>query len=84
MLVHQLSKRSSQNPFKKNRGRVQRVAFHPTKPFFFVATQNHVRIYNLAKQVRGRFDIMVCGFGDLTGFIRHGVLFWCGTLESLV
>ena len=48
--VHQLSKRSSQNPFRKNRGRVVRVLFHPLKPFLFVATQNHVRIYNLAKQ----------------------------------
>lgn len=43
VLVHQLSKRASQNPFRKNRGRVVKVAFHPTKPFFFVATQNHVR-----------------------------------------
>ncbi|KAF5827641.1 NUC169 domain-containing protein [Dunaliella salina] len=51
VLVHQLSKGATQNPFRKNRGRVQRVAFHPTKPFFFVASQNHVRIYNLAKQV---------------------------------
>ena len=48
--VHQLSKHSSQNPFRKNRGRVVRVLFHPLKPFLFVATQNHVRIYNLAKQ----------------------------------
>jgi hypothetical protein len=29
------------------------VLFHPSKPFFFVAAANHVRIYNLAKQVRG-------------------------------
>lgn len=43
MVVHQLSRRASQNPFRKNRGRVVRVAFHPSKPFFFVATQNHVR-----------------------------------------
>eukprot|EP00882_Tetradesmus_deserticola_P025288 GHRQ01027763.1.p1 GENE.GHRQ01027763.1~~GHRQ01027763.1.p1 ORF type:complete len:161 (+),score=67.49 GHRQ01027763.1:245-727(+) len=50
VLVHQLSRHSTQNPFRKNRGRVQRVAFHPLKPFFFVATQNAVRIYNLAKQ----------------------------------
>jgi hypothetical protein len=53
VLVHQLSRHSSQNPFRKNRGRVQRVAFHPLKPFFFVATQSAVRIYNLAKQVGG-------------------------------
>lgn len=51
VLVHQLSRFATQNPFRKNRGRVMRVAFHPTKPFFFVATQNAVRIYNLAKQV---------------------------------
>lgn len=51
VLVHQLSKGSSQNPFRKNRGRVSRVLFHPTKPFFFVAAQNHVLLYNLAKQV---------------------------------
>lgn len=50
VLVHQLSKQTSQNPFRRNRGRVVRTAFHPSKPFFFVATQNHVRIYNLAKQ----------------------------------
>ena len=41
-MVHQLSKRQTQNPFRKNRGRVTRVLFHPTKPFFFVATQQHV------------------------------------------
>ncbi|KAG2483393.1 hypothetical protein HYH03_017745 [Edaphochlamys debaryana] len=50
VVVHQLSKAASQNPFRKNRGRVVRVAFHPAKPFLFVATQNHVRVYNLAKQ----------------------------------
>lgn len=43
VIVHQLSKRKSQNPFRKNRGRVQLVKFHPSKPFFFVATSNHVR-----------------------------------------
>lgn len=42
VLVHQLSKGASQNPFRKNRGRVVRVLFHPSKPFFFVATQQHV------------------------------------------
>lgn len=51
VLVHQLSRGVSQCPFRKNKGRVGRVAFHPSKPFFFVATQNHVRVYNLAKQV---------------------------------
>lgn len=42
VLVHQLSRGVSQNPFRKNRGRVVRVLFHPSKPFFFVATQQNV------------------------------------------
>ncbi|KAG0609240.1 hypothetical protein M758_8G169200 [Ceratodon purpureus] len=50
VLVHQLSKQQSQNPFRKHHGRVVRVLFHPQRPFLFVATKMHVRIYNLAKQ----------------------------------
>ena len=50
VVVHQLSKHSSQNPFRKNRGRITTTSFHPTQPLFLVATQNNVRIYNLAKQ----------------------------------
>lgn len=42
VLVHQLSKGATQNPFRRNRGRVVRVLFHPAKPFFFVATQQNV------------------------------------------
>lgn len=41
--MHQLSHGASQNPFRKNRGRVVRVLFHPSKPFFFVATHQNVR-----------------------------------------
>ncbi|KAJ3162194.1 Ribosome biogenesis protein erb1 [Geranomyces variabilis] len=50
VLIHQLTKRVTQNPFKTAKGLVQRVTFHPTKPFFFVATQRYVRVYNLASQ----------------------------------
>jgi ribosome biogenesis protein ERB1 len=48
--IHQISKRHSQAPFKKIRGSVQLVLFHPLKPHFFVATQRYVRLYNLAEQ----------------------------------
>lgn len=54
MLVHQLSRRATQNPFRKSKGRVVRALFHPIKPFLFVASQNHVRVYNLAKQALSR------------------------------
>ncbi|KAF9008687.1 NUC169 domain-containing protein [Cyathus striatus] len=48
--IHQISRRHSQAPFTKIKGNVQLVLFHPTKPHFFVATQQYVRLYNLAEQ----------------------------------
>lgn len=48
--IHQVTRRHSQAPFKKIRGVVQLVLFHPLKPHFFVATQQYVRIYNLSEQ----------------------------------
>ncbi|XP_060533643.1 ribosome biogenesis protein BOP1 homolog [Cylas formicarius] len=50
ILISQISKRRSQLPFTKSKGLVQCILFHPTKPYLFVATQRHVRIYDLIKQ----------------------------------
>jgi len=50
VLIHQLSRWRSQVPFGKAKGLVQCVRFHPSRPFLFVATQRHVRVYNLSKQ----------------------------------
>ncbi|GHJ86880.1 hypothetical protein NliqN6_3282 [Naganishia liquefaciens] len=50
VLIHQLSKHQTQSPFKRTKGAVQRVAFHPHKPHFFVATQRYVRLYDLVGQ----------------------------------
>ncbi|CAG11653.1 unnamed protein product, partial [Tetraodon nigroviridis] len=50
VFIHQLSRRRSQNPFRRNKGLVQCVSFHPIRPYFFVATQRSIRIYNLIKQ----------------------------------
>ncbi|XP_071356270.1 ribosome biogenesis protein bop1 [Trachinotus anak] len=50
VFIHQVSRRRSQNPFRRNKGLVQCVSFHPVRPYFFVATQRSVRIYNLVKQ----------------------------------
>lgn len=65
VIVHRLSHRASQNPFRKSKGRIIRVVFHNTKPQLFVQTQNHVRIYNLAKQtlvkkLSGSRGLMTC------------------------
>ncbi|POY74510.1 hypothetical protein BMF94_2270 [Rhodotorula taiwanensis] len=50
VLIHQLSKHHTQAPFAKLKGDVQRIQFHPSRPHFYVATQRHVRIYDLMKQ----------------------------------
>ncbi|GAB6032701.1 Ribosome bioproteinsis protein 1 [Chamberlinius hualienensis] len=50
VFIHLLSKRTSLQPFKRNKGLIQTVLFHPARPLFFVATQQHVRVYNLLKQ----------------------------------
>ncbi len=54
IVIHQLSNRTSQKPFKRpmrNKGqKVQRVMFHPTEPHFYVATSTSVRVYNLQRQ----------------------------------
>ena len=53
VLVHQLSKRVSQTPFRKNKGRLVDCAFHPSKPFLFLASQHQVPLFNC---VRLRFQ----------------------------
>jgi len=50
VLIHQLSKHATQSPFRKTQGTVQRVAFHPLKPWVFAATKRYVRLYDLAGQ----------------------------------
>ncbi|XP_023804233.1 ribosome biogenesis protein BOP1-like [Cyanistes caeruleus] len=50
VLIHQSSRRRSQDPFRKNPGRIQCVRFHPLRPYFLVASQRSVRIYNLLRQ----------------------------------
>ena len=50
VLIHQLSKANSQQPFGKTKGEIQCACFHPNKPYLFVASQQHIRLYHLVKQ----------------------------------
>ncbi|KAA8915215.1 hypothetical protein TRICI_002572 [Trichomonascus ciferrii] len=54
VLVHQLSKHSTQSPFRKSRGIVQDAMFHPSRPHLYVATQRYVRVYDLRAQVMAK------------------------------
>ncbi|GAB7325645.1 hypothetical protein MBLNU13_g09624t1 [Cladosporium sp. NU13] len=48
--IHTLSKHLSQHPFRRLRGIAQSATFHPSKPLFFVATRQRVRVYDLQQQ----------------------------------
>ncbi|KAK3056270.1 Ribosome biogenesis protein erb1 [Extremus antarcticus] len=48
--VHTLSKHQTQYPFRRLKGLAQTVCFHPSKPLFFVATRQSIRIYDLQQQ----------------------------------
>ncbi|TIA93538.1 hypothetical protein E3P81_00874 [Wallemia ichthyophaga] len=50
VLIHQLSKHQSQAPFKRSKGSVQKVQFHPTRPQFLLVTQRYVKLYDLVQQ----------------------------------
>lgn len=48
--IHTLSKHQTQHPFKRLKGLAQTGSFHPSKPLFFVATRQRIRIYDLQAQ----------------------------------
>ncbi|WOL15314.1 ribosome biogenesis protein [Canna indica] len=50
VLIHQLSKKHTQNPFKKLHGLPVSAVFHPTRSIFFISTKKNVRVYDLLKQ----------------------------------
>jgi ribosome biogenesis protein ERB1 len=62
VLIHQLSKGNTQQPFSKAKGEAQLACFHPNKPFLFVSSQQHVRIYHLVKQCMVKRLISSCRF----------------------
>jgi len=70
VVVHHLPKGASQCPFRKNRGVVRAALFHPSKPFLFVATDRHVRVYNLTSQGLAK-KLMLGGAGHVLSMDVH-------------
>lgn len=50
VLIHSFSRGKSQKPFTKSKSNIQKVLFHHTKPIIFIATQQHIWVYDLKKQ----------------------------------
>lgn len=51
VLLHQLSKGVSQNPFKKVDRTIVNVSFHPSRPLLFLCSQKAIRLYDLSRQL---------------------------------
>mmetsp|Transcript_66385 Transcript_66385/g.163589 ORF Transcript_66385/g.163589 Transcript_66385/m.163589 type:complete len:623 (+) Transcript_66385:496-2364(+) len=69
VLIHQLSRRQTQNPFAKSKADAIKVMFHPSKPFLFVASRKHVKVYNLLKQALVKK--LIGGFKFMSSFDIH-------------
>uniref|UniRef100_A0A493TFT4 Ribosome biogenesis protein BOP1 n=1 Tax=Anas platyrhynchos platyrhynchos TaxID=8840 RepID=A0A493TFT4_ANAPP len=82
VLIHQTSKRWSQNPFRKSKGLVQCVLFHPIRPYFFVATQRYVRVYNLLKQELTKKLMANCKWVSSMAIHPGGDNIICGSYDS--
>ncbi|XP_032549093.1 ribosome biogenesis protein BOP1 [Chiroxiphia lanceolata] len=82
VLIHQSSKRWSQAPFQRSKGMVQCVQFHPTRPFFFVATQRCVRVYNLLKQELTKKLMSNCKWVSSMAVHPGGDNVICGSYDS--
>lgn len=57
--IHQISKRHSQSPFRKVKGIVQKVLFHPKKPVFYVAVSSYLSIKTIPNFVVRRNGMYV-------------------------
>ena len=53
--IHSLSRLIHQTPFSKIKGNINSISFHPNKPYFLVATNSNIFVYNLQKQVRSLY-----------------------------
>ncbi|XP_050795303.1 ribosome biogenesis protein BOP1 [Gopherus flavomarginatus] len=82
VLIHQASKRWSQSPFRRSKGQVQCVLFHPLRPFFFVATQRYVRLYNLLKQELAKKLMTNCKWVSSMAIHPAGDNLICGSYDS--
>ncbi|XP_065140570.1 ribosome biogenesis protein bop1 [Paramisgurnus dabryanus] len=82
VVIHQVSKRRTQNPFRKNKGLVQCVSFHPIRPYFFVATQRYVRVYNLIKQELTKKLMANCKWISSMAIHPGGDNVICGSYDS--
>ncbi|XP_072458794.1 ribosome biogenesis protein BOP1 isoform X2 [Notamacropus eugenii] len=82
VLMHQVSRRRSQSPFRRSHGQVQCVAFHPSRPFLFVASQRSLRLYHLLRQELTKKLMPNCKWVSSLAVHPQGDNVICGSYDS--
>ncbi|XP_021039122.1 ribosome biogenesis protein BOP1 [Mus caroli] len=82
VLLHQVSRRRSQSPFRRSHGQVQCVAFHPSRPFLLVASQRSIRIYHLLRQELTKKLMPNCKWVSSMAVHPAGDNIICGSYDS--
>ncbi|XP_074118912.1 ribosome biogenesis protein BOP1 isoform X1 [Sminthopsis crassicaudata] len=82
VLMHQVSRRRSQSPFRRSHGQVQCVAFHPSRPFLFVASQRSLRLYHLLRQELTKKLMPNCKWVSSLAIHPQGDNVICGSYDS--
>jgi len=68
-IIHHIPKKKSQNPFKRVRGVIGHVIFHPTQPSIIISTQMRIIIFNL--QLNKRVKTMTVNTKFITSIDIH-------------
>jgi len=82
VLIHQLNRANSQQPFGKNKGgEVMSACFHPSRPFLFVCTKQQIKVYHLVKQAMVKRLISGCRWISSMDVHVSGDHVICGSLD---
>ncbi|XP_061429307.1 LOW QUALITY PROTEIN: ribosome biogenesis protein BOP1 [Lethenteron reissneri] len=81
VMLHQVTRRRSQSPFRRSKGLVQAAVFHPLRPFLLVATQRYVRVYNLASQTLAKKLMTNCKWVSSVAVHPGGDNVICGSYD---
>ena len=71
VLIHRVSKRSSQRIFKQQKVPIRNARFHPTRPIMFIQTAAYVYLYDLQRQCLVKK--LVSGGNQMQCLASHGL-----------
>jgi ribosome biogenesis protein ERB1 len=84
IMVHCLSKASSQKPFAKAKGVLEKAYFHPSKPLLVIMTRRSVFVYNLQRQMIHRKMVSGADWNSCLAIHPYGDILAIGSFDSKI